>query len=286
VHVISTETPPSCERRLIEYAVEKDERVRAYLCVPRDLTGRRPGVLVLHQTTPEGKRESVGLAGERSLAFAADLAERGYVTLAPDSITAGERIDRFGPFDTRGHYLRRPNLSAMGKMVLDARRAMDILAATDGVDPARLGAIGHSLGAEEALMLAAFDGRVRATVASCGFATFQADRDPGRWARDHWFSYMPTMRPLFALHRLPDWDWDDVVRVVAPRALYLHNTRGDQIFPQSQSAHEAAEAARPIWRLYEVPSDRLMNVLKPGGHAIADDTRADMYAWLDHQLQH
>ena len=191
----------------------------------------------MHQTTAEGKRESVGLAGDRSLAFADDLAQRGYVTLAPDSITAGERIDQYGAFDTRGHYQRNPGLSAMGKMLHDAQRAIDVLLQTEGVDEERIGAIGHSLGAEEALMLAAFDERVQATVASCGYATFAADPNRIRWARDHWFSYMPTLRPVFGRGQVPHWDWGDVIRLVAPRGFYQHTTREDQIFPESESAY-------------------------------------------------
>jgi len=284
VKVLGSEKLPRYERRLIEYTVAEKERVRAYLALP--VGGKRPlpAVLVLHQTVKEGKREPAGLAGDRSLAFADDLARRGYITLAPDSITAGDRIDRFGPFDTRGHYLRHPDLSAMGKMVHDAGRALDVLVATDGVDAERLGAIGHSLGAEEALFLAAFDERLRATVASCGYATMAADADPARWARDHWFSYMPKLRPVFRCDRLPSWDFGDVVRLVAPRGFYQHTTRADAIFPESRSAYDAVEAARPLWQLLGQP-DRIANVLKPGKHAIAAGAKQEMYAWLDQQLR-
>ena len=239
--------------------------------------------LLVHQTAAEGKRESMGMAGNTSLAFAHDLAKRGYITLASDSITAGERIDAFGAFDTRGHYLRHPDLSAMGKMLFDAQRALDMLVNTEGVDLDRIGVIGHSLGAEEALMLAAFDARVRATASSCGYATLAAEANRLRWARDQWFSYMPKLRPLLQNGRLPCWDWGDVVRLVAPRALFQHTTRDDRIFPESESAHEAAEEARPIWRLYG-QEDRLRNVLKPGGHAIAHETKEEMYDWLDREL--
>ncbi|GMV97534.1 MAG: hypothetical protein AMXMBFR83_18920 [Phycisphaerae bacterium] len=271
------------DRQLIEYAVEKSERVRAYLCRPREGRAPRPGVLVLHQTTAEGKREAVGLAGEKALAFGADLAERGYVTLSPDSITAGERIDRFGPFDTRGHYQRHPDLSALGKMLWDARRGLDVLAAADGVDPKRLAAIGHSLGAEEALLLAAFDERVVAAVASCGYTPFRYEPERLRWARDHWFSYCPKLRPVFATGRLPHWDWDDAVRLIAPRGLYHYNTRDDQIFKESERAFDAAEAARPIWRLTGRP-DGLVNVLDPGQHEVSPSAKSRMYAWLDQRL--
>jgi len=283
VKTFSVEQMTGYERRLIEYSVDIDDRVKAYLCIPKNMTGLVPGVLVLHQTTAFGKREAVGIDGKKSLAFGHDLAERGYITLSPDSITAGERIDQYRAFDTRGHYLRHPNISAMGKMLYDAQRALDLLAQTEGVDLTRLGAIGHSLGAEEALMLAAFDDRIKAAVSSCGYATFKADEKRMCWARDRWFSYMPKLRHVFLQGRLPHWDWGDVLKLVAPRAFYQHTTKDDEIFLVSESAHEAGEAARPIWELYGQP-DKLANVLKPGKHAIADDTRADMYQWFDKHL--
>jgi len=283
--VLGSETVPAYERRLVEYAVEEGERIQAYLCLPKGDRRPLPGVLVLHQTTAEGKREAAGLAGDGSLAFASDLAARGYITLAPDSITAGGRIDRYGAFDTRGYYLRHPELSAMGKMLYDARRALDLLTEVEGVDRDRVAVIGHSLGAEAALMLAAFDDRVRAAVSSCGYATFEAEENRLRWARDHWFSYMPKLRPVFLRGQLPHWDWGEVIRLVAPRAFYQHTTRQDDIFPESASAYEAGEAARPVWALYG-KTDRLANVLRPGKHAISPESKAAIYEWLDQRLEH
>jgi dienelactone hydrolase len=284
VRQIETERLADYDRRLMEYNSWSGETIRAYVCIPHAAQRPLPAMLVLHQTSPEGKREAVGLADDRSLAFADDLARRGYVTLAPDAITAGERIDAFGAFDTRGHYLRRPDRSAMGTMLDEARLAMDVLVGEDGVDPHRIGVIGHSLGAETALMLAAFDQRVRATVASCGYATFEAEKDRIRWARDQWFSYMPRLRPVFLQGRRPHWDWPQVLELIAPRALYQHTTHDDQIFTESRSAYDAGETALAVWALYD-QADNLVNDLEPGPHAIAEETKLRVYDWLDEQLR-
>ncbi len=283
VTTLSTEQFPDYRRQLIQYTVPDRERVKAYLCIPRNRDQPRPAILVLHQTTREGKRESVGIAGDASLAFASELADRGYVTLAPDSITAGERIDLNLPFDTREHYRRHPDFSAMGKMLEDARIALDILINTEGVDAQRIGSIGHSLGAEESLFIAAFDERIRVCVASCGYETMRSDTRPTRWARDAWFSYMPKLRPVLTRGDLPAWDWDDAVRLIAPRALYQFNTRDDKIFPESESAYESAEVSRTVWQLYD-RQDQLVNVLRPGKHGIDPDSKREVYEWLDRQL--
>lgn len=281
---VAVEDAGKYERRLIEYTGYCGDPVKAYLCRPKTATAPMPAVLVLHQTVAEGKGESVGLKGEKSLAFGSDLADREYITLSPDSITAGERIDKYGAFDTRGHYLACPDLSAMGRMLYDAQRGLDVLVAAEGVDRQRIGVIGHSLGAEQALMLAAFDDRVAATIASCGYATFKAERDRTRWARDHWFSYMPRLRPVFQAGRLPHWDWDDVLRLAAPRAVYQYNTEDDRIFIESESAYEAGEAARAIWGLYGREAS-LVNVLRPGKHAISEQDKLEMCNWFDRRFK-
>jgi dienelactone hydrolase len=285
VKVLEEEKLDGLVRRMIEYSVGPGDRVKAYLMMPADANGeQRPGVLVLHQTTAEGKRESVGIAGKATLAFGKELAERGYVTLSPDSICAGERIDGFGAFDTRGHYLRYPALSAMGKMIHDSRRALEVLLQVDGVDGERIGAIGHSLGAEEAAALAAVDPRIKATVASCGWSTFEADEQRIRWARDQWFSYMPMLRPVFLRGDLPAWDWHEVIRLIAPRGYYQHTKSDDPIFPEAVSAHEATLSGRSVWGLYGA-EENLVSVLLPGPHEFTDAVRLDAYAWLDGQLK-
>ena len=76
-----------------------------------------------------------------------------------------------------------------------------------------------------------------------------------------------------------------MIRLVAPRVFYQHTTREDDIFPESESAYEAGEAAKVVWALYG-KTDRLANVLRPGKHAISPDSKAAMYAWLGRQLGH
>ncbi|NQT52858.1 acetylxylan esterase, partial [bacterium] len=48
---------PKFTRKKITFAVEKGDRVPAYLLVPHDLKGKTPAMLCLHQTTRIGKDE-------------------------------------------------------------------------------------------------------------------------------------------------------------------------------------------------------------------------------------
>src|SRR5260370_42652872 len=98
----------------------------------------------------------------------------------------------------------------MAKMLFDATRAVDLLASLPGLDPKRLGAIGHSLGAKEALYLAAFDRRIRAAVSSEGGIGLTYSN----WDAP-WYLGEAIRRPGFGL------DHGQVVSLAAPRALLL-----------------------------------------------------------------
>src|SRR5438445_8708614 len=144
-------------RKKLTFAVEKDDRVPAYLLIPLERDGKLPAVLCLHQTVAIGKDEPVGLGTRENLAYAHHLAERGYVTLAPDYPSFGEYTYDF----TKSKF-------ASGSMVAiwNNMRAVDLLVSLPEVDGERIGVIGHSLGGHNAMFTAAFDTRIKAIVSN------------------------------------------------------------------------------------------------------------------------
>jgi hypothetical protein len=81
-------------RETIEYAVEADERVKSFLLVPKHIDRTVPAIFAHHQHASQfhlGKSEVVGLEGDTDQAYASELAERGYVVIAPDALTFEER---------------------------------------------------------------------------------------------------------------------------------------------------------------------------------------------------
>jgi dienelactone hydrolase len=105
-------------------------RVNAFLLVPR-ASGRHAAVLFLH-----------GSGGTRLdlLLPAAQLAQRGAVTMT----------------------ISQPNDAAtFGPLVVNARRALDLLAARSDVDGRRLGLVGFSLGGQTAAILAGDEPRLK-----------------------------------------------------------------------------------------------------------------------------
>lgn len=192
----------------LTWAAGDGDRVPAYLFVPHPDGTRRPAMLCLHQTTPHGKAEPAGLAGNPDLHYALELAERGYVTLAPDYPGYGEY-----EFDPYAHGYA----SATMKGIVNHRQAVELLGARADVDPQRIGVIGHSLGGHNALFLAAMEPRVRAVITSCGFNSFfkYQGGDLAGWSHP---GYMPRIRDRYGSDpKQVPFDFTEIIAAIAPR---------------------------------------------------------------------
>src|SRR5262249_22880209 len=129
VHVHEEVKAAAYVRRKISFAVEANDRVPAYLLIPRNRQGRLPAVLCLHQTGPIGKGEPAGLGHRENLRYAVHLVERGYVTLAPDYPSFGEYTYDFS---------RSSFPSGSMKAIWNNLRAIDLLQTLPEVDATRL----------------------------------------------------------------------------------------------------------------------------------------------------
>jgi hypothetical protein len=70
--------------------MEEEERVKSVFLLPKNANGTALAIFAHHQHAGQfhlGKSEVVGLAGNPDQAYAAELAERGYVVIAPDAVT-------------------------------------------------------------------------------------------------------------------------------------------------------------------------------------------------------
>jgi len=200
-------------RRKIRYEAEAGDWVPAWLLEP--FGGRKSGraVICLHQTTKIGKDEPAGLGGLANLHYARELVELGFVALAPDYPNFGEyRVDAY----ERGY------ASATMKGIVNHRAGVGLLGALPGVDPARIAAVGHSLGGHNALFLAVFDDRVKAVVTSCGFTSFAKYQGGNLKGWSH-KGYMPRIESEYGCdpQRMP-FDFTDVLAAIAPRAVYVN----------------------------------------------------------------
>jgi dienelactone hydrolase len=263
------------KRMRVSFAAEPGDRVSAYLLIPNDLQQKVAGVLCLHQTTENGKGEPAGIGGSRNLQYALELAERGYVTLAPD-------------YPNFGGYLCDPYkqgyVSATMKGIWNHMRAVDLLQALAEVDPDRIGCIGHSLGGHNTLFLAAFDARVKAMVSSCGFNSFFKYSGGNLTGWSH-RGYMPRIADVYGCDpkRMP-FDFPEIVAALAPRPLFVNAPMNDSNFELS-GVVDCVTAARPVYELLGA-KDGLVAVHPAGGHDFEPEVREAAYRFLDAALKH
>ncbi len=281
VKVVDEESFDGYTRKRIEYFVDEWERPSAWFFVP-DGEDEVPAILCCHQTVPQGKNEPAGISGDPNLAFALHYAKLGYATLAPDCITAGERVS-YGkdPYDSSEFYKEHPGWSTMGKMLWDHMRAVDVLCDDRRVDGARIGVIGHSLGGHNALMLAAFDERIQVCVASCAFTRFADDDTPDRWAHAG-LRYMPRLAKDIKKRTFP-FDWEHVLALIAPNPTLLLTALNDECFSHTESCEAAVAAAQKIYSLLGAPKALGIHTHEEG-HGVTPELLDLADEWFDRWL--
>ena len=266
----------SVSRRKIEYVTEPGYSLRAYLFIPQSQDVRKmPAILSLHQTVKIGKEEPAGLGGNPNLHYALHLAQRGYVTLAPDYPSFGEREYDFEA--NRGY------VSGTMKAICDNMRAIDLLQSLNEVDRERIGCIGHSLGGHNTMFTAAFDQRIKALVSNCGFTRFHKYYE-GKLAG--WTSprYMPRIASRYDNN--PDkvpFDFTEIVASFAPRAFLASSPVRDSNFEVS-GVRDVIAAARPIYELYG-KAENLQANYPESEHDFPADARDVAYAFFDTHLK-
>jgi len=242
--------------------------------IPLQRQGKLPAVLCLHQTVRIGKGEPAGLGDRENLRYAVHLAERGYVTLAPDYPSFGEY-----EFD----FSRSGFQSGTMKAIWNNLRAIDLLQALPEVDAQRIGCIGHSLGGHNAMFTAAFDTRIKALVSSCGFTSF-AKYFGGNlkgWTSPR---YMPRIASVYNLRpeKMP-FDFTEVVAALAPRAFLASAPIHDDNFEVS-GVKDCIAAAMPVYELLSA-KEKLAANYADCGHDFPPEARQVAYAWLDRWLK-
>ncbi len=274
VRVLEETSLPLYTRRKISYQVEAGDRVTAFLLLPHEIRRRAPGMLCLHQTIKIGKSESAGLGGNPNLHYAAELAERGYVTLAPD-------YPNFGDYTADSYSMGYA--SATMKGIVNHMRAVDVLESLPQVDRKRIGAIGHSLGGHNALFVATFDPRIRAVVTSCGFNSFYKYKggDLTGWSHK---GYMPRIAAAYEKNpaRMP-FDFPDLLAALAPRPVFINAPLNDTNFEVS-GVKDCVAIAQPVYERVFRAGRRLVALYPDAGHEFPRDIREQAYKFLERVL--
>ncbi len=265
---------PKYLRRRISFAVEAGDRLPAWLLLPLKRADKAPAVLCLHPTHPRGKDVVVIPGLEANRDYAHELAERGFVALAPDYPGFGDyKIDAYA----MGY------ASATMKGIWNHRRCVDLLQSLPEVDPERIGCIGHSLGGHNTLFAGLFDERIKAMVSSCGFCSFPTYYQGNLTGWTH-KGYMPRIDTTY--HKDPKkmpFDFTEVLAALAPRPLFVNAPLHDDNF-DAGGVRDCLQAAQPVYALFNA-AERLTALHPDCGHDFPPEARNAAYAVLDAALR-
>lgn len=271
-------------QQLVEYSVEKSERIRAYLLIPKALSGKSSAIIASHQHAGEyflGKSEPTGLSKDSMYHYGLDLCLRGYVVLCPDHLGFEDRrlleyeriensnldSDMYERFLFSKYILEGSTLQA--KYVSDLCRGIDFLDSLDFVDSENIGAIGHSLGGQETLWLSWLDPRIKAAVSSCGFSQIRSILRDGI---NHNFA-------LYTFGILNIGDISDIVCDMAPKPFLMINGTKDCYFPIDGVEEITEKAIEEYSKLGK--EDNFKSFIFTGEHTFPPEAKVEAYTWLD-----
>jgi dienelactone hydrolase len=295
-------------------------RSEAVLLRPANATGPLPGILGLHDhggnkylgwrkivRADDSPWEVQRLHQDESydgLAWANQIAKRGYAVLVHDTFPFGSRrvhvkdvppnIRAGGvdpdPQDLEGiakynrfagqheHIMEKSLLSAgttwPGVYLVEDQRALDVLCKRPEVDASRVGCAGLSGGGMRTVFLGGLDDRVRCAVA-VGFMSTWRDFLLHKCFTHTWMTYVPLLPK--------DLDFPEILGLRAPAATMVQNCNEDSLYTLS-------EMQRADSMLKEVfdragAKDMYRGMFYPGGHKFDRPMQEDAFAWFDSHLK-
>ncbi len=238
--------------------------VAAWVLIPEGASGRLPAMVCLHGHGA-GKDEIVGINddgteraeyGGYQKDFAIRAARRGFLVIAPDMLSFGERRDQAEIALGKGHSsCRRPSLAGMllgrtmpGLRVYDVMRCIDYLETRPECDPKRIGCMGISGGGEITTFAAAVEERISAALISGYLAQWKDSIVSILHCEDN---YVPGA--------LQWGEMSDVASLIAPRPVFFENGTADTIFPL-KSARAAFKAIKEAYKVAGWPHRCAMEV--------------------------
>jgi dienelactone hydrolase len=270
---------PTFTRQRVSYQIEDGVRTDAMLLTPKSAEGKFPGIVLFHPTYSNHYARVAGLEGkeEPERHQAVQLVERGYVVLAPRCFIYSElppgyqkKAESIYVANVRRLRERHPAWRGLTRMTWDGIRALDFIETLPNVNGQRLGIFGHSLGAKEAIYVAAFDERVKCTVSSEGGVGLSFSN----W-QDVWYLSPEIRQSGFAR------DHHELLALIAPRPFLL--LAGNSADTDKSWAY--IEAVLPVYELLGGPQNPCW--FNHGlGHRYGGAARPVAEAFLDCHLKH
>ena len=287
IQIIDSVKEESFTRYNLTFSVANGEKLTAYLYVPvqSGIPEKLAAMLVLHGTDPLGKGVVDGQGVKPNRAHARELAQRGYVVIAPDYPSFGDMKDY--NFDTDRYE------SATIQGIFNHMRCIDLLQSRTDVDTDKIGVVGLSLGGHNAMFVAAFDERIKVAVSASGWTQFEYYNIGeaaiktyggrlGPWAQTR---YMPRFKTRYNLEgdRIP-FNFNDVISAIAPRAFFSVSPLNDANF-DVKGVEAGIKLAMNTYSKYNA-TDMLQVRYPDAGHDFPVESRKEAYAFIDKVLNH
>jgi len=245
-----TETRENYQLTELSFADRPGHRTSGYLARPLNPAGEKlPLVIACHGHSGSAYE----IFDSQKMYFYGDyLAQRGYLVFAPN--IEHEYLEGITKTIHWGPLPKEVKFPWMGQRVWMVKRAIDFLLTQPGVDPEKIGIAGLSNGSVTSMYAAAYDPRIKLTVASGSLIMY--DR---MWHRELIHcrcQYIPKMEGVL--------DYYDLFALIAPRALVVQNGFQDPIFP----VNSAVEAFTYIRRAYVIAGapDLVIHDVHEGAH--------------------
>lgn len=292
----------------------------AYVLKPKGARGRLPGVLALHDHGGNkyfGARKIIRISAQThplmvkhqeryygGVAWANELARRGYLVLVHDAFTfasrrmraadlpavikgdltesdpeSAEEIQRYNRFAAGHEHLIAKSLFCAGTtwpgiFCAEDQRALDYLCSRPDVNASRIGCCGLSGGGLRTVYLTGADARIRC--ACCvGMMTTWRDYLLNKCYTHTWMIYIPGL----AL----DLDYPEILGLAVPNPVLVLNDREDQLF----TLPEMERADRILAEVYRKAgaADRYQAKFYPGPHKFDRQMQEDAFQWFDRWLK-
>ncbi|MEX0794372.1 MAG: dienelactone hydrolase family protein [Pirellulaceae bacterium] len=269
VEQLSTEKLEHGTRTLIQYQIEPGRKVRAYLLKPllNEAKGNQklPAVVAFHGTSTTTFQKLVGLDGEDERHLGLELMKQGFLVICPENYLWEEKkyLDSVKKVLTL-----HPESRGMAVMLLDGMRAVDVLETLPEVDTDRISTYGHSLGAKEAMYLAAFDSRIQAAVASEGGVGMYSTN----WEAP-WYLGPEVKSDSF------DRDHHELIALVAPRPFLVLGGESGRGCSDGDRSWPHIAVGQKVAKLYG-ESVRIGLYNHGEGHRISPPSGKKMIEWL------
>jgi dienelactone hydrolase len=292
----------------------------AILLKPQNATGPLPGILAFHDHGGNkyfGKAKITRTADQRhpvmeshqqqyysDLAWANEIAKRGYVVLVSDAFPFASRrvmlqdvplplrqgLNDQNPDDPQNiaaynkwageheHVMAKSLFSAgttwPGVFLAEDRKALDILCARPDVDATRIGCGGLSGGGMRTVFMGGVDPRIKCAVC-VGFMTTWKDFILNKSFTHTWMSYVPLLPR--------DLDFPEILGLRAPLPTLVLNDADDGLYTLPEMK-QADAMLREVYKKAKAANSYKCSFY-PGPHKFDNKMQAEAFDWFDQWLK-